>query len=147
MKRKNPKGDGERGQRITIGELAKYDIDVAIPLSDNLAFDLILIFKNKIYKAQVKSSSKSNSSSTGSIAFDLRNSDGYKGEHHLYSGEEVDVFLCCDYDKVYILGKDDFLYRSGFTIRQETPKNKQTKNINLAKDFVLSKERIEKILS
>ena len=43
----NKKNIGELGEQIAIGELGKYGINVAIPLSDNLPFDIIVYYKNK----------------------------------------------------------------------------------------------------
>lgn len=40
---KNNKQLGEIGERIAIGELAKYGIDVILPLSDNLPFDFVAL--------------------------------------------------------------------------------------------------------
>ena len=42
MEVRNNKQLGEMGERVAIGELAKYGIDVLLPMSDNLPFDFVL---------------------------------------------------------------------------------------------------------
>ena len=38
----NKKQLGEIGERIAIGELSKYGLDILLPMSDNLPFDIII---------------------------------------------------------------------------------------------------------
>ena len=146
MTRKNPKSLGEKGQAITIGELAKHGIVTALPMSDNLAFDLILIYDNKLYKAQVKSSNRTSANTKGSISFGLTTSNWYKGTTTKYDENDCDVMLLCDFDKVYLLDPQDFVNRSSFNIRREAPRNNQKNCINLADDFQLSEKRIQEVL-
>lgn len=145
--RKNPKGDGEKGQLITIGELAKNNVGVAIPLTDNEPFDLVLIYNNKIYKAQIKSGLRVPSGTKGSICFKLTTNNWHAKETYRYSADEVDVMLLCNYDNVFILGQKDFLGKAAFTIRFKKPANNQKAGIHLAEDFVLSEKRIAEILT
>lgn len=145
---KNPKAEGEKGEAITIGELAKWDIQVALPMSDNLPIDLVLFYNNKLWKAQVKSCGQiTTTNSTGSVPFDLTTSNWYKKTTKKYLSDEIDIMLLCDYENVYILGPEDFNNRSGFSIRKTKPKNNQSKGINMAEDYILSQERIDKVLA
>jgi hypothetical protein len=139
----NPKARGERGQRITIGELAKIGIDVAIPLSDNLPWDLIIIFGGKLLKAQVKSSSRIE---YGSTLFYLRSNNWHKGEIYHYSEKDCDIILLCDYKNVYVIGPEEFSGRSSINIRTGlVTRNKQHKKIHRHEDYILSVERLRKI--
>ena len=77
----NTKFIGDKALNCTIGELAKWDIGIAFPLSDNYPFDLIVIAVLTIFRAQVKSSS---SIYNGSIVFNLRSSNYYKSLQDVY---------------------------------------------------------------
>ena len=134
----NPKARGERGQRIAIGELAKIGIDVAIPLSDNLPWDLIVIFEGKLLKAQIKSSK---------TEFDLRWGNWYKREKYHYSIGDCDIMLLCDYQNVYVIGPKEFINRSAISIRKEKSKNGQEKGTHSHNDYLLSVERLRKLIS
>lgn len=141
----NPKSKGEKGQRIVIGELAKWDIDVAIPLTDNLPWDFIVVYNNKLFRAQVKSSSQVPRESNGSIVFDLTTSNWYQGTTKKYSSNDIDIIILCDFQNTYLLSQKDFLGRRAFTIRKTASKNNQKKNMNFHEDFVLSKERLDMV--
>ena len=141
----NPKAQGEKGQRIVIGELAKFNLDVAIPLSDNLPFDLIVYRDGKLFRAQVKSGSTSSTGSSGSIEFNLRTSNWYKGTSKTYCKDDCDVMILCDYTNVYLLTCDDFSGRTSFTIRQRPSKQNQVKNCHSHEKYILSQQRIEEV--
>lgn len=142
----NAKTKGEKGERIAIGELAKLDIDVAIPMTDNLPWDFIIVYENKLFKAQVKSSSTTHKNSSGSIEFSLTSNNWNKGTVKKYDKNDCDIMILCDYENVYLLGPDDFSERRAFSIRKEASLNGQTKGINFHKDYVLSKKRIKDVL-
>lgn len=142
----SPKTKGEKGQLITIGELAKWDIQIALPLSDNLPFDIILIYNKKLYKAQIKTSSRKNNNVEGSISFKLTTNNWHKKETYKYSKDDIDVMILCDYENIYLLSKDDFIDRSSFDIRKEISSNNQKKRINFHEDFIISKKRIYEVL-
>jgi len=133
----NPKEKGEKGQRIVIGELAKCDLSVAIPLSDNLPWDLVVISSNgSLLKAQVKTSSES--VNNGSVVFGLYSNNWYSGSTKKYDENDCDIMLLCDYENVYLLTPDEFTGRKCFTIRKEASKNGQSKNVNLAEKYLLA---------
>ena len=142
---KNAKSDGEKGQAIAIGELAKWDIDVCLPMSDNLPFDFIVVYGNKLYKAQVKSGSMSPQETKGSIQFDLRSNNWHKKTSKKYTTEEIDIVIVCDYNNIYLLEESDWKDKTVFTIRQEPPANNQKKGVHLAKDYIISEERINAV--
>ncbi|MAG26112.1 hypothetical protein CMI47_11090 [Candidatus Pacearchaeota archaeon] len=141
----NPKALGEKGEKITIGELAKLDIEVAIPLSDNLPWDLILVWGSGLHKIQVKSSKLTTAGCSNSITFDLTSNNWYKKTTKKYTAKEVDAIVLCDYQHIYILGPKDFAGRRTFTIRYEASKNKQSKGCNFASDYLVTEERLSKL--
>ena len=63
-----------------------------------------------------------------------------------YTTEDCDVMLLCDYENVYLLGPEEFEGRSNFTVRTKSTKNRQTKGCHWHEDYVLSKNRIRRIL-
>lgn len=142
----NAKSDGEKGQTIAIGELAKYNIDVCIPMSDNLPFDFIIIYEGKLLRAQVKSGGYSPKQSEGSIQINLRSNNWHKKTIKKYNSEEVDTIILCDYSTIYLLEKHEWENRNCFTIRYDEPKNGQRK-CHFAKDYIISEERIKKIFT
>lgn len=149
--KQNQKSKGEKGVQISIGELAKWDIQVAFPLSDNLPFDIILIYHNKLYKAQVKSGQKRNSSksktySDGTISFKLTTNNWYKKTTTKYYAKDIDVMVLCDYERVFLLSPQEFSGRTTYVIRDTPSKNGQKKGCNMAQDHILSKEVIERVL-
>lgn len=141
----NAKIKGERAQNAVIGELAKWSIDVAIPLSDNYPFDFITIADGTLKKIQVKSSGQI--SPTGSTVFDLTTNDWYRGTTTGYTSSDCDIIICFDLKSFdcYLLGSKDFVGKNTFSIRRELPKNGQKKLIKLHKNYVISSERIKEI--
>jgi hypothetical protein len=142
----NHKYVGTKGQNCVIGELSKLDIDIAYPLSDNLPFDLILIRNCKLYRAQIKTSEKQKKE--GSITFSMRTTNWYNGKSKKYTIEDCDIFLCYDIpsNSLYVLEPSNFSEKTGFTIRTKNTKNNQVKRINYHEDFIVSKERLDKLL-
>lgn len=142
----NPKARGEKGERIAIGELAKWDIDVAIPLTDNLPWDFVLIHKGKLFRTQVKSSTQTPRDCKGSTTFDLSSNNWYKRTTKVYDEDDCDVMLLCDYDNVYLLQIEEFRNRRAFTIRKDASRNGQKKGMNFHDDYVISEKRIAEVL-
>lgn len=140
----NAKAKGEKGQRIVIGELAKLDLDVAIPLSDNLPWDFIVVYKNRLLKAQVKSSQTTHKSSQGSIVFGLRSNNWHAKTIRKYTINECDIMFLCDFQHVYVLGPNEFQNRNSFVIRTKSAHNGQQKDINFHNDYLLTLDRLEK---
>lgn len=143
----NSKSSGERGQLITLGELGKLGAHVAVPLSDNLPFDLVLIWHGQLYRVQVKSSRRTPTSTRGCIEFDLRPSNWVAKTVQTYSASEIDLMLLCDYERVYALGPADSEGCQTVTLRFEPSGNNQTMGIDLASDYLLSVERLDALLT
>lgn len=140
----NHKRIGEIGERIAIGELAKYGIDVLLPMSDNLPYDFVIYYNNKFYKCQVKTTnSKTNNNS---LCFSIVSSNWYSKTIHKYSSNEVDIIICCDLKNIYLFSINEVNNKTKITIREEQSNNNQVKNINFAKDYIISEERIKQVL-
>lgn len=142
---KNNKQIGEIGERIAIGELSKYGLDILLPMGDNLPFDFVVYTNNKFYKCQVKSTNER--TENDSLRFNLTSNNWYSGEIHQYHDDEVDVLICCDLDKIYLFPFSEVKDKKNIYLRDTLPKNGQTKGINFTKDYIISEDRISKIFT
>lgn len=142
---KNKKQFGEIGERIAIGELAKYNIDVILPLSDNLPFDLVVYYNNKFFKCQVKTSSKT--TKEGSTTFNITTNNWYNHTIHKYTKEEVDVWILCDGKDIFLMRFDENESTSSISLRESPTKNNQKCKVKYKKDYIINEERIKKVFS
>lgn len=140
---KNSKNLGEIGERIAIGELAKFGIDVLLPMSDNLPFDFIVFKNNKFFKCQVKTTKSV--TEYNSLRFSLTSNNWNKGTEHKYTSDEVDVFICCDLNTIYLFKFDELIGKKDLCLRYSKPKNNQDKGMWFAQEYRISNEIIEKV--
>jgi hypothetical protein len=139
----NKKEIGDIGCNCTIGELAKYGVGIAFPLSDNYRFDLIAIAGERLFKIQVKASS---TIFQGAIAFNLTSNNFSKGEIYKYSEAEIDVFALYDLvnNNLYLVSAKEVMEKSSFHIRI-IPSKKEGGKYNMAEKYIISKEKIEEL--
>lgn len=139
----HPKAKGERGVLCAIGEFAKMDVPVSMPLSDNLPYDLIIDYAGKLWKVQVKSSTRP--TTDGSIGFDLTSNNWYSKTVKRYTVEDCDLFVLYDLvrNACYIIGPEHFSNRRNFTVRFATPKNRQSAMCHMHDDFLLTESRLQ----
>lgn len=140
----NNKQLGEIGERIAIGELSKYGLDILLPMSDNLPYDFVIYYNNKFYKCQVKTSTEI--SDTGALRFNLTSNNWNKGTVKIYNEAEIDILICCDLDSIYLFSFSEISGKQNIYLRYSPPKNGQVKGINLAKDYKISREKLLSIL-
>ena len=142
-KRKNAKTLGDICQNCVIGELSKYGIGVAFPLSDNYRFDFIAITNDrKLFKIQVKGST---THKYGSVLFYLSSNNWQTGEKYNYNETQCDVIIGYDLSehKTYIFSPKDFSDKSSISIRL-VPKNTLSTS-NDKDDFIISEKRIKEV--
>lgn len=120
-------------------------MDILLPLSDNLPFDLAVFYNNHIYKCQVKTTFTRNVN--GALEFDLTTNNWHTGGTYKYSKEDYDVLICCDGSSIYLFPIDMVEGRKAITLRDSPPKNNQTKGINFTKDYILSEEKVKEIFT
>lgn len=144
--RDNSKHTGELGERIAIGELAKHGIEVLIPMGDNLPFDLVIYHNNKFFKCQVKTSTRSSANTEGSVYFSLISTNWHRKTEHFYTKEEVDIFILCDLDTIYLFEYEHLKDQRSISIRKMKSRNNQKRGITYASDVVISQERIDQVL-
>lgn len=145
MKTKNKKQFGEVGERIAIGELAKYNIDVILPLGDNLPFDLVVYHNNKFFKCQVKTSSRV--TKEGSTCFSITTNNWYSRKIHKYTKDEVDVWILCDGKDIFLMRFDENNTVGTITLRDTPTKNNQSTKIRFKKDYIISEKRIKEVFT
>lgn len=143
--RNNNKKIGEIGERIAIGELSKYGLDIILPMGDNLPFDFIVYKDNKLYKCQVKSTSIKDE--CNAFQFNLITTNWYSRKEYMYTKDDVDVIICCDLNTIYLFKFSELEGRKSISIRVDNPKQNQTKGINFAKDYIITEERINEVFS
>ena len=137
------KQDGEKGERIVIGELAKFDIGVAIPLGECHRFDLIIIYNNKLWKAQVKSSKKHRPKRANVVEFNIKQCGTYGVRK--YSKKDCDVMILCDYETIFLLKPEDFVNKSSFSVRYKPPFKDSRKDYKFFEKYVISEQRIKEV--
>lgn len=145
MNVKNNKQIGEIGERVAIGELSKFGLDILLPMSDNLPYDFVVYTNNKFYKCQVKSTNERNENDA--LRFSLTSNNWNKGTEHQYSEDDVDVLICCDLNQIYLFPFSEVKDKKNIYLRDSLPKNGQTKGINFTKDYIISEDRISKVFT
>lgn len=135
---KNYKSLGEIGEQAVIGKLARLGIDVALPMSDNLPFDLIVIGAERLFKVQVKSSSQH---INHTLNFGIKNSNFYRATSKPYTEQDCDLLFCYDllHDNVYVLQPHDFLGKGTFTIYLGDHPQMFS---HVAKDYLLDADKV-----
>lgn len=137
----NHKAIGEIGQCCVIGEFAKLGVDIAIPLSDNLPFDLIAIVNGNMKKVQVKSSSDR---TADMIKFSVIKTNFYKKERTQYTSKDCDIFALYNLinHEMYLLDFNDLNGKQSISIRMSPSKNNQITGINFREKYIASTDRI-----
>ncbi len=137
----NTKSLGNIGEANILAKLVELDFGVYIQFGDNEPADYIISNGKKLLKIQVKTSV----GNENCVKFDLTSNYKIKGKihKHKYTTDEVDYFLCYD-----VTSKDIFYLKNNGNLasiifRYNLPKNKQTKNINFAKDFIFKKDSLK----
>lgn len=142
---KNNKHIGEIGERIAIGELSKFGLDILLPMSDNLPYDFVVFTNNTFYKCQVKSTNGRGKNE--SFRFNLTSNNWNKGIEYKYSEDEIDIIICCDLTNIYLFKFSELKDKKNIYIRDTETKNNQKKGIIFAKDCILSEKRINEIFT
>ena len=85
------------------------------------------------------------SSEKGFSRFRLISGNGYLHKYHKYSEDEVDVFVLCDLNNIYLFKAKDILGKNEITVRYSIPSNCQRNNITYASDCIISLKRIKEV--
>lgn len=140
---KNNKQIGEIGERIAIGELSKYGLDILLPMSDNLPFDFVVIKDGIFYKCQVKTTNIINKNN--SLRFSLTSNNWYKKIEYQYNSDDVDVIICCDMNTIYLFKYIEVCNKKNIYLKLDETKNGQMRNVNFAKDYIINENKVNEI--
>ena len=133
MRNHHTKNKGDLGVAKAHCDLVEKGYMVLFPTTEHAPFDLVAYDGIRFIRIQVKYRRAVN----GSVQIRLENWWADRNGSHgaLIDKSQVDVFCvyCPDTDKCYYFKPENV--KTYFSIRIETPKNNQSKNINFADDF------------
>lgn len=140
----NSKRIGNIGEAKVLSKLVELGIPVYIQFGDNESADYIILVNNKPLKIQVKTSA---SSTKNTVMFKLTSSTVHRknGIKHIYSVDEVDLFLCYDIKNQNIFVLKNTGKNTSVTFRYNDTLNRQKTNIRMAKDYYLCVETLHDI--
>ena len=131
------KGDLAVGQ--VIADLVRHGVQVLLPLSEHLPFDLVavLLLSGELRRIQVKYASARN----GALAITLRNS--HADRHGVHTKrirlDTIDAFavFCPEANTVYYVRQDEISngFRAEFSLRLKPAKNGQVRGTRPAANF------------
>ncbi len=135
-----PKRIGTIGESIVICEFAKRGCPVYTPFGDNEKIDLIVEFKNKLNRIQVKTVTKSGNDT---YMVDIRSCKNHKTtpEIYHYTKQDIDYYaaVCLDNNNVCLIPVEE-APESTITIRfGEKPLNGQKSKIRYADEYTIDK--------
>lgn len=134
----NSKRVGNIGEARVLYELVNLGFPVYQQFGDNELADYIIINNDDLLKLQVKTSSSGNSER---VMFDLESRlTSKRNKRTYYSINDVDYFLCYDLNNEKIFVVKNVGNMSGITLRYKKPRNNQSSRVNIAEDFLLTKD-------
>lgn len=141
--RHHTKDKGDLAVGKVIADLLAQDIQVLLPISEHLPFDLVAVSPSlrELRTVQVRFASAKN----GSVAVRLRSShaDRHGVHHRRVSLDEVDAFavFCPETSKVYYIRRDEVPAgcQTEFALRLTRAKNGQVRKIRPAANFAGAK--------
>lgn len=129
------KTKGDEGVGFVIADLFSRGIQVAIPISEHLPFDLIAVLEDGSLK---RVSVKYRKAVNGVVKVMFRSTYSDKNGMHIKKLDkcQVDIFAiyCPDTGKVYYV--DHNLFREAVNLRITAPRNRAKVNIHFAEDFM-----------
>jgi hypothetical protein len=130
------KDKGDKGTGNVIADLLSKGIQVCLPLSEHLPFDLVAVKQDgTLMRVSVKYRTLKNG--TVSVAFSSYYSDSQGFHTKAVDKSLIDLLAiyCPESNQVYYVIPSQF--DKTVTLRVENSKNNQTKGINLAKDYLI----------
>lgn len=130
------KDKGDKGTGNVIADLLSKGIQVCLPLSEHLPFDLIAVKQNgSLLKVSVKY--RTLTKGCVYVAFSSSYSDSHGVHTKAVNKDLIDLLAiyCPETKEVYYVTPSEF--DKSVTLRIEESKNNQTKGVNLAKNYLL----------
>jgi len=138
----NTKEIGNLTELQCITGLYKIGCDVSIPFGNSQKYDLIIDYKNTLYKIQVKHANDHNGEYfTFKTRWQGHNMSGYT--QNRYTKDDIDFFATYYNGDVYLIPVEE-CSGSDKTIRIAPPKKNQIKGINFAENY-LAEEVLKKL--
>lgn len=134
--RHHTKDKGDKGIGNVIADLLSKGIQVCLPLSEHLPFDLIAVKQNgSLLKVSVKY--RTLTKGCVYVAFSSSYSDSHGVHTKAVNKDLIDLLAiyCPETKEVYYVTPSEF--DKSVTLRIEVSKNNQTKGVNLAKNYLL----------
>jgi hypothetical protein len=134
--RHHTKDKGDKGTGNVIADLLSKGIQVCLPLSEHLPFDLIAVKEDgRLMRVSVKYRTLKKGSVI--VAFTSSYSDSHGVHIKAVNKSLIDLLAiyCPDSKEVYYVIPSQF--DKTVTLRVEESKNNQIKGINLAKDYLM----------
>lgn len=137
----NTKEIGNLTELQCITGLYSLGCNISIPFGNSQKYDLIMDYKGKLYKIQVK---HSQDGFTDDILTHFSFKTKWVGHNNndynenTYSIEDIDYFATFHHGEVYLIPVEECLGASK-TLRYFPPKNNQKKGVSFAKDYLASK--------
>jgi hypothetical protein len=134
--RHHTKDKGDKGTGNVIADLLSKGIQVCLPLSEHLPFDLVAVKQDgTLIRVSVKYRTSKKSSVFVAFASSYSDSHGVHTKAADKSLIDLLAIYCPETNEVYYLIPSHF--DGSVTLRLEEPKNNQTKGIHLAKNYLL----------
>lgn len=133
--RHHTKDKGDKGTGHVIADLLSKEVQVCLPLSEHLPFDLIAVKPDgTLMRVSVKY--RTLKKGTVSVAFSSYYSDSQGFHAKAVDKSLIDLLAiyCPESKEVYYVIPLQF--DKSVTLRVEESKNNQTKGVNLAKDYL-----------
>lgn len=131
------KEKGNLGLVKIITRFIELGYEVFTEVGDNSDIDLIVVKSKKLMKLQAKTTEKvDNGKMSWTLVKTRMNSKGYCKKFY---DSNIDGFaLCClQNDYIGLISFDDTIGKYALTLRIDSPKNNQGKNVRLAEDYLL----------
>jgi hypothetical protein len=134
--RHHTKDKGDKGTGNVIADLLSKGIQVCLPLSEHLPFDLIAV-KHDGTLMRVSVKYRTAIKETVSVAFKSSYSDSHGVHIKAVDKSLIDLLAiyCPETNLVYYVLPSKF--DKSVTLRIKEPRNNQTKGVNLAKDYLM----------
>lgn len=133
MRQQHTKNKGDIGVLKAQADLAVQGFTILLPLTEHQAFDLVIYKESAFRRVQVKY----RSAKKGRLEIPFRSSWSDRIGVHTVHTDKTQVDIYCVYwpetDQCYYF--DPNQCERSITLRVDTPKNNQSKNIRFASDY------------
>lgn len=126
---------GKIGESKVLFEFTVLGIPCYLPYGEGNVCDLVVDFKNKLHKIQIKTTEKVNQH--GAMEWKITRQDGFHGSRTPYNSQQVDYFClyCMETDIVCMVPFNEQCPHNTISIRLDNYNGPKRANIRYASDF------------